>query len=188
MKNLSKRIINFFNKFDGLSNQKFGFRNKRSRIDAIVETLEVLFESKNTDKLTHCTLLDISKAFDTVDHNTLIHNCHLYGLRSVPLNLLKSYLSNRNQYVFHSNNCSTSEKLHCGIPQCSVLGPLLFLIYINDLPNIPHHSECFLYADDTKILEHPTKLKSLKQTWNSAHLFSLEFTRSLYNQYINMVY
>ena len=122
------RINNFFTKFDVLSNKQFGFRNKGSTIDAIGEILEVLNESKSTDKLSHCPFSDISESFDTVDHNTLMHKCHLYGLRGVPLNFLKSYLSNRNQHVFHSNNCSTTEKLLCGIPQDSVLGALLFLI------------------------------------------------------------
>ena len=159
---LSKPIISFFNKFDVLSNKPFGFRNKRSLIDAIVQTLEVLIESNNTDILTYCTISDLSKAFDTIDHNTLIYKCHLYGLRGFPPNLSKSYLSNRNRSVFQSNNCSTTEKLHCGVIQGSVLGPLLFVIYINDLPNIPQHSEWFLYADDSYFFGTLNETEALK--------------------------
>ena len=128
------------------SNKQFGFRNKRSTTDAIVETLEVLIKSKNTDELTHCTLLDLSKAFDTVDHNNLIHKCHLYMLWNFPLNLLKSHLTNRNQYVFLSNKCSTKEKLHCIVPNGSVLGPLFFSFISMIFP---------IYLP-----------KNLKQTWN----------------------
>ena len=73
-----------------------------------------------------------------------------------------SYLSNRNQHVFHSKNCSTSENLHYGVPQVSILGPLLFLVYFNDLPNIPQHSECILYADGTKFFGLLNEDKELK--------------------------
>ncbi len=95
--------------------------------------------------------LDLKKAFDTVDHNILPKKLHLYGVRGGAYDWFKSYLSNRTQYCQVNGNLSESRTIITGIPQGSILGPLLFLIYINDLPNCLKNADCEMFADDTQI-------------------------------------
>ena len=97
-------------------------------------------------------LLDLSKTFDTLDHAILIYKLQLYGIRGVVLDLFKNYLQNRRQYVVINGFNSESKLLRCGVPQGSILGPLLFLIYINDLCNTSNSLRYILFADDTSIV------------------------------------
>ena len=106
-------------------------------------------------------LLDLQKAFDTVDHDILCRKLEAIGVRSVPW--FKSYLSGRQQFVHINNVSSDPGYVTCGVPQGSILGPLLFLIYVNDMP-ISLDSECklILYADDSAILfSHKEKKKEI---------------------------
>ena len=96
-------------------------------------------------------LLDLAKAFDTVSHNILLKKLELYGLKGVTLDWFSSYLSDRQQQCVVEGCVSKPQLISCGVPQGSILGPLLFLIYINDLPGCLLHTKAHMYADDTTI-------------------------------------
>ena len=103
--------------------------------------------------------LELSKAFDTLDHSILISKLEHYKIKNNSLNWFRSYLSNRNQYVQYDNVHSSNYKINIGVPQGSILGPLLFIIYINDLHNASDFFNFILYADDTTLL-YPLKYKN----------------------------
>jgi len=95
--------------------------------------------------------LDLQKAFDSIDHNILLFKLYNYGIRGKIFDWFKDYLSNRSQYVFVNHVSSKTLKVNCGVPQGSVLGPLLFLLYVNDIENCIPSNVVKLYADDTNL-------------------------------------
>ena len=104
-----------------------------------------------THRATIALFLDLSKAFDTVDHTIMLRKLNYYGVRGIELEWFKSYLLGRKQYVSVNNTTSDISGITCGVPQGSVLGSLLFIICTNDLPNEIKDVKCILFADDTTI-------------------------------------
>ena len=113
--------------------------------------MNMLSTSIDNGKPTIGVFLDLSKAFDTLDHNILVSKLECYGIRGLCLDWIKSYLTNRKQFVQFNDSVSTEQIITCGVPQGSILGPLFFILYINDFPKIFELANSMLFADDTSI-------------------------------------
>ena len=163
---MHKRLYKFLEDNQILYENQFGFRKQNSTVHALIQITEQIRQSIENGKYGCGIFIDLRKAFDTVNHDILLKKLEHYGVRGTPLQWFKSYLSNRKQYVFVNGYSSELKGISCGVPQGSVLGPLLFLIYINDLPNISKIFKFFLFADDTNIYYESDNLKQLERTVN----------------------
>ena len=124
-----------------LSNSQSGFRHRHSTTTTLLEATNEWAYNIDRGNVNAVVFLDLKKAFDTVDHGILLSKLHAYGMQGVASDWLKSYLSNRMQKCSVNGFLSHNQTLHCGVPQGTILGPLLILIYINDLPNCLAHSK-----------------------------------------------
>ena len=151
---ICSRIYNFFSCNNLLSDCQFGYRKKHSTGHAIHHSVNIIKDALADKKHVVAVFVDLSKAFDTIEHKILLSKLERYGIRGTANNLIKDYLSNRTQYVSTLGENSDLEELIYGVPQGSVLGPLLFLIYMNDIVNCINDKlniKLVLYADDTNI-------------------------------------
>ena len=160
---IHKKLYGFLEEHNILYHNQFGFRKNNSTVHALIQIREMIKASIDTGKFGCGIFIDLRKAFDTVNHEVLLEH---YGIRDSMLKWFQSYLIDRKQYV--SINGQSSELLlnNCGVSQGSVLGPLLFLIYINDLPNISKILNFYLFADDTNIYYESDSLNELECTVN----------------------
>ena len=132
--------------------------------------------------------IDLSKAFDTVNHQILLDKLQYYGVRGVADDWFSNYLQNRQQFVQYNGTNSSSHNIKCGVPQGSILGPLLFLIYVNDLCYVSKALDFILFADDTNIFFSHKNLNILEKTlneelpkltdWCLANKLSINFKKS----------
>ena len=132
-------------------NLQFGFRASHSIDHALIGLTESIKNTLDNKKFRCGIFIDLQKAFDTVNHKILLSKLEHYGIHGTALAWFSSYLCNRSQYVSVNGHNSNCLNITCGVPQGSVLGPLLFLIYINDLPNSSTKLTFYLFADDTNI-------------------------------------
>jgi retron-type reverse transcriptase len=119
-------IFDYFNKSGILFQNQFGFRKGHSTSLALHHLYDKITAAIDQRKFTVCIFLDLSKAFDTVNHNILLDKLEHYGVRGLVLEWIKSYFTNRQQYVEYNGTCSQKNVIQCGVPQGSILGPLFF--------------------------------------------------------------
>ena len=150
-------IFNQMNAYFTLNNlfydKQYGSRKYHSTesaaLNVVVNTIVNHMDNGNTP---FAVYLDLSKAFDTLNHSILLDKLKFYGFRGTSINLIKHYLSNRKQCVEIDRLRSSCINISTGVPQGSILGPLLFIIYMNDLPNASRLFKCIIYADDTTLI------------------------------------
>jgi hypothetical protein len=182
------RLYSFLELHECIFELQFGFRSKHSTNHALMSLTETIRDALDNSNFACGIFVDFQKAFDTVDHNILLKKLDHYGVRGRANDWFKSYLTNRLQYVSVNGFNSKNEVMKYGVPQGSVLGPLLFLVYINDLRNAIYHSTVHHFADDTNLLYINKSLRAIQNkinkdlkslcTWLRANKISLNASKT----------
>lgn len=187
---LKTRLYNFLEKSNVFSENQFGFRQNKGTSIALQTLVSCIHNKLDEGNSTLGIFLDVKKAFDSVDHKILLNKLDKYGIRGVANNLIKSFLENRRQQVRVNDILSNVNNLNYGVPQGTVLGPLLFIVYINDLLDLDLECSIFCFADDTTILIHDlnkfnlirkaTKIMSTIKNWFNANSLEINFNKTCY--------
>ena len=143
------RMLKFIDDFNVIHDNQFGFRRNRSTYMVLNVLLDKFHESVISREYMIGLFMELSRAFDTISHDILLNKLYKYGIRWLPYYWIKSYLSNRKQYVNYKNNSSDTLNVNIGIPQGSILGPLVFILYINNLHNVSDKLTLLQFADDS---------------------------------------
>ena len=188
---IAVRMKDFLDKYNILYDFQFGFRAKHSTSLALVEVIDSCYKKLDEGYLVAGVFFDLQKAFDLVNHSILIDKLSYYGFRGKLLDWLKSYLNNRRQFTVVNNVKSDTLSVSYGVPQGSVLGPLLFNIYVNDLPNVVSNEKICLFADDTNLFVFAKDMSSLEanvndcilkmEQWFSSNLLTVNVAKTCYS-------
>uniref|UniRef100_A0A3B3I2D7 Reverse transcriptase domain-containing protein n=1 Tax=Oryzias latipes TaxID=8090 RepID=A0A3B3I2D7_ORYLA len=145
------KLALFIEKHNIINENQYGFRENRSTSLAIIDAVEEITNALDKKKYAAGIFIDLKKAFDTLNHDILLDKLEVNGIRGLALTWVKSYLTGRKQFVKIDEYTSETKEIRCGVPQGSILGPLLFNIYINDIFNDSKLMKLILFADDTNI-------------------------------------
>lgn len=162
-----KKLNIFLEKHKLITEKQYGFRAKRSTALALIELIEKITFATEKKQHTVGVFIDLSKAFDTINHSLLLSKSYNYGIRGPAHQWLKSYLNNRQQFVQINGQRSDLKDIICGVPQGSVLGPLLFLLFINDLCEVSKVLHFLMFADDTNFFYSGNNLSEITENINS---------------------
>ena len=189
-----KRLIDFIEKNKILYRYQFGFRRRHSTTLALMDVVDNIRKNLNAGKKVAGVYIDFSKAFDCVNHNILLDKLEHYGIRGNMKQLIESYLTGRKQFTVANGVESETKEVKCGVPQGSVLGPLLFLLYTNDLQNCTDEI-LKLFADDTNGFIYEDDYKALKSKinllltnlfkWSSANKLTINVSKTCYTIFHN---
>ena len=170
---MHSRVYTHLEENNLLYKHQYGFRKQHSINHAIVNMIEKIKRKLDNKFLVAGVFIDLEKAFDTVNHKILLDKLSHYGISGSALAWFTSYLNNRYQRVSLDGNLSDYRQIECGVPQGSILGPLLFLIYLNDLHNTIQNSSTFHFADDTELTCWEKNANKLRRKLNEdlQHLF-----------------
>ena len=163
---------------------QFGFRTNHSTQHAIITLVDKITKSVDSGHIVTNLFVDLRKAFDTVSHSILVKKLHAYGIRGNILELCASYLENKKQFVTYDGEKSETKHITCGVPQGSILGPLCFITYMNDIFHASKNLFNILYADDTSILLSGSDLQKLEleliSEWPKANKLTLNIDKTYY--------
>lgn len=148
---IKNRMSSFMLKYKIISEQQYGFKEARSTQDAIADIIAKIYKAMDAGEPALCIFVDLAKAFDTVSHRDLLDTLENAGFRGITLKMFESYLTDRMQCVQIENSVSDKKIVCCGVPQGTVLGPILFTLYVNDLFNLGSCGDITSFADDTVI-------------------------------------
>jgi len=166
---ISIKLIKYLESQKLIYEHQYGFRPKHSTIHPIIHLLNQIAteHDKPSKNLTLSVFIDLSKAFDTISHEILLKKLENLGIRGIPNLWFRNYLTNRKQYINTYTINSSLETISCGVPQGSILGPLLFLVYVNDISNCTNLN-LLSFADDTTISLSSNDISLLYNTMNDA--------------------
>ena len=158
----------FIDKNNLIYSSQYGFRKSHSAEHAVLDIVEDLLSNMDKQYFSSGIFIDLKKAFDTVNHEILLNKLNFYGFRGLIIDWFQSYFKkNRTQTIQIGEHLSTKLISPCGVPQQSVLGPLLFLLYTNNINLSSDKLKFYLFADDTNILYADKNLKAIEQTVNA---------------------
>lgn len=163
---INTRLMKYLEKYNILSPHQYGFRKNKTTEEALIDVKSRIIENIENKMFTLGVFLDLRKAFDSVDHNILLLKLSRYGIRGIVSDLFKSYLSSRQQFVSIDSKKSDYLSVKKGVPQGSILGPVLFLLYINDITEVQYTPEIKMFADDTSIFFTGSTIQEVEASTN----------------------